>query len=215
MTHDSCSSPTYHLQPTNYLYFQQHSRFQRVSTFIFIDIPASPWAAESRPFVFIDIPASLVHFLKSLVLSSPVGGDILSRAAPPAKSPLHHASLKFRRQSAVSRRRSAVARSKKATHNPIHNSEFSIAEPERLSPESRILNPVFSTTPLTILAYLLPPVKRHRVRVGPAREARAPTPGVIRAEEWQWSRVRLHGRPEEEKPQSLWQARLCATLLAC
>ena len=63
-----------HMLPINNLYFQQHSRFQRVSTFIFIDIPASPWAAESRPFVFIDIPASLCLFLKLLVflLSRPL-----------------------------------------------------------------------------------------------------------------------------------------------
>ena len=34
----------------------------------------------------------------------------------------------------------------------------------RLSPEPRILNAAFSTTPVTILAYSLPFVKRHGVR---------------------------------------------------
>jgi len=62
------SSPTYYLPPTNYLSFQEHSRFKCVTTFVFIDIPASFWAAESWPFVFIDIPASLLHFLKLLQL---------------------------------------------------------------------------------------------------------------------------------------------------
>jgi hypothetical protein len=32
--------PTYDLPPTNYLSFQQHSRFQSVTTFVFCNIPA-------------------------------------------------------------------------------------------------------------------------------------------------------------------------------
>ena len=55
--------PTYHLRHTVYLLcFQQHSRFQRVTTFVFYNVPASAWAAEIRSFVFIDIPALLFHF---------------------------------------------------------------------------------------------------------------------------------------------------------
>jgi len=53
---------------TNYLCFQQHSRFRGLSTFVFIDIPALPPSFPQRPFVFIDIPASCVHFLKLLQL---------------------------------------------------------------------------------------------------------------------------------------------------
>ncbi len=34
------TSPAYHLPATNYLYFQQHSLFKRLSTFVFYDIPA-------------------------------------------------------------------------------------------------------------------------------------------------------------------------------
>ena len=65
----------HHLQ---FLYFQQYCRFQRVTTFVFYNIPARPWAAEGRSFVFIDIPASFVHFLRLLVLSFPLDGDSLS-----------------------------------------------------------------------------------------------------------------------------------------
>ena len=61
---------------------------------------------------------------------------------------------------------------------------------------------------LTILAYLLPPVKRHRVHFGPAREAYAPPPGVIRAEEWQWSSMHDYGGDREQplSPIALWPA---------
>jgi hypothetical protein len=89
---------TYHVPSTNYICFQQHSRFLRITTFVFYNIPAMLRTAEGRSFVFIDIPASVVHFLKLLVLSFPVGGDILSSAAMPAKSLLHPASLKYSRQ---------------------------------------------------------------------------------------------------------------------
>ena len=61
-----------------------------------------------------------------------------------------------------------MAKRKKA----IHNSPFTIALItcpyfsicEILTPESRIPNPVFSTTPPTILAYPPSFVKRHGVR---------------------------------------------------
>ena len=116
---------------------------------------------KDRPFVFIDIPALLVHFLKLLLLSFPVVGDILSRAAIPAKSPLHPASLKRSRQSAVARR-------KKTIHNPplpirIHNCSC-------LCPSTcRLLTPNSCTTSHTTLAYLFRFVKGHEVRFGPAR----------------------------------------------
>jgi hypothetical protein len=59
--------PTYHLRHTIYLLcFQQHSRLQRVTTFVFYNIPALLWPAEGRSFVFIDIRASLCQFLKLL-----------------------------------------------------------------------------------------------------------------------------------------------------
>ncbi len=57
-----------YVQATNYLYFQQDSRFIGLSTFVFIHIPASASSFPRRSFVFIDIPASLVHFLKLLRL---------------------------------------------------------------------------------------------------------------------------------------------------
>jgi hypothetical protein len=69
---------TYHLPVANYLSFQQHYRFMSVTTFVFYNIPALSSSVELRPFVFIDIPALLVHFLKLLVFSFPVGSDILS-----------------------------------------------------------------------------------------------------------------------------------------
>jgi len=72
--------PTYHLRHTTYLLsFQEHSRFQRVTTFVLYNIPAFLRPVETRSFVFIDIPAMFIHFLKLLVSSFPVGGDILSR----------------------------------------------------------------------------------------------------------------------------------------
>jgi hypothetical protein len=46
------------LPPTNYLSFQQHSRFRRLSAFVFIDIPASFPSFPQGSCVFIDIPAS-------------------------------------------------------------------------------------------------------------------------------------------------------------
>ena len=89
----------------SYLFcFHRHSRFSA--------------AFPQRSFVFIDFPALLVRFSTLLVLSSPVGGDILSRAAMPAKSRLRLASLKRSRHSAVSSRQWAVTKSEKATHNP-------------------------------------------------------------------------------------------------
>jgi len=86
---------TYHLPPTNYHSFQQLSRFKRVTTFIFYNIPALLLAVEDRSFVFIDIPASFLHFLKLLVLSFPAGGDILSATAMPAESLLRPACPKY------------------------------------------------------------------------------------------------------------------------
>ena len=73
------SFPTYHLRHTTYLlFFHQHSRFQHVTTFVFYNIPGLLGVAGSRSFVFIDIPALLGQFLKLLLLSFPVGGDMLS-----------------------------------------------------------------------------------------------------------------------------------------
>ena len=69
---------THHLPGTNPICFQQHSRLLRVTIFVFYKIPASVRAAGSRSFVFIDIPALVLHFLKLLVFSFPVDGDILS-----------------------------------------------------------------------------------------------------------------------------------------
>jgi len=104
------SPTTYHIRPTNYLSFQQHSRFKQLRTFVFIDIPASWPSFPQRSFVFNDIPVSFVRFLKLLVLSFPDGGDILSRGTMPAKNLLHPASLKCSGQSAVgSRQRASVA----------------------------------------------------------------------------------------------------------
>jgi hypothetical protein len=54
----------YHLPHTNYLSFQQHYRFRRVTTFVFYNIPASRASFPQRSFVFIDIPALLVQFLE-------------------------------------------------------------------------------------------------------------------------------------------------------
>jgi len=69
----TCSSPptTYDIPPATYELpsFQQHSRFQRVTTFVFYNIPGLRRVAESRSFVFIDIPESSGHFLKLLLLS--------------------------------------------------------------------------------------------------------------------------------------------------
>ena len=49
--------------------FHQHSRFQRVTTFVFCNIPALFRAAESWSFVFIYIRAWFLHFLKLLQTS--------------------------------------------------------------------------------------------------------------------------------------------------
>jgi hypothetical protein len=65
--------------------FQQPSRFQRVTIFVFYNIPALPTPIGSRPFVFIDIPALFVHFLKLLALSFPEAQDFLSQLARRAK----------------------------------------------------------------------------------------------------------------------------------
>jgi hypothetical protein len=54
------SATTSHL--CNHLCFQEHSCFKRLSTFFFIDIPASLPGSPSRSFVFIDIPASFRQF---------------------------------------------------------------------------------------------------------------------------------------------------------
>jgi hypothetical protein len=55
---ESCSFPTYHLRHTIYpLCFQQHSRYQRVTTLVFYNIPGPPPLFPQRSFVFIDIPA--------------------------------------------------------------------------------------------------------------------------------------------------------------
>jgi hypothetical protein len=58
-----------------------------VSTFVFYNIPAWPWATESRSFVFIYIPASLAHLLNLLRFLLYAWGDILSLAAERARRP--------------------------------------------------------------------------------------------------------------------------------
>ena len=63
---------------TQPLSFQQYSRFPRVTTFVFCNIPALGGGAQGRSFVFNNIPASFVHFLKLLISSCPIGGDMLS-----------------------------------------------------------------------------------------------------------------------------------------
>ena len=124
ITHNSLFT-IHHSEFSSYqpLSFQQHSRFQRVTTFVFYNIPASLGGPQVRSFVFNNVPASFPRFLKLLVFSFPIGGDILSRAAMPTKIPPYPASLKCSRQSTVSRRQSAVAKRKKA----IHHSPFTIA----------------------------------------------------------------------------------------
>ena len=52
------------LPPVNHLYFQQHSGFKGLSTFVFIDIPALAPSFPQWSFVFIEIPAS-VHQLRN------------------------------------------------------------------------------------------------------------------------------------------------------
>jgi len=69
---------TYYPPHTNYLSFQQHSRFRRVSTFVFYNIPAFSQVAESRSFVFIDIPAWFLYFLKLPASSFTDVDDMLS-----------------------------------------------------------------------------------------------------------------------------------------
>ena len=80
-------------------------------------------------------------------------------------------------------RRWREARGQLRIHLPftIHHSPFTIPPPAAAlpSPCSRILNPKSCLTPRSILAYVFRFVKRHGVRFGPAREARAPAPGVI------------------------------------
>ena len=64
---------------TNYLCFQQHSRFKRLSAFVFYHIPASSPPFPHRSFVFNNIPASFRHFLKLLRSSwRAVENDIVS-----------------------------------------------------------------------------------------------------------------------------------------
>jgi hypothetical protein len=55
--------PLSYNQPSiNHLSFQLHFGFGRISTFIFIHIPALPASFPQRSFVFIEIPASYVQF---------------------------------------------------------------------------------------------------------------------------------------------------------
>jgi hypothetical protein len=63
LTPDSC---ILFLPPTNYHSFQLHSRLKRITTFVFYNIAALPWVAESRSFVFTDIRALFPQFLKLL-----------------------------------------------------------------------------------------------------------------------------------------------------
>jgi hypothetical protein len=76
-----------YLAPANCLSFQQHSRLERLSTFVIIDIPASGGSFPEWPFVFNNIRASFVHFLKVATFSLPCPKR---HRVPcwPAKSPL-------------------------------------------------------------------------------------------------------------------------------
>ena len=59
------------LPPANCLSFQRHSRLERLSTFIIIDIPAFTRSFPERAFVFNNIRASFVHFFKVARFSLP------------------------------------------------------------------------------------------------------------------------------------------------
>ena len=79
-----CSPPfDYHQPPLNTLSFQRDSRFRRLTTFVFIDIPASAVSFPQRPFVFIDIRASFVKFLRVLSCCPPQG---VSECGPPRQA---------------------------------------------------------------------------------------------------------------------------------
>ena len=78
----------------------------------------------------------------------------MSRAGMAAKNPLHPAPLECSRQSAEGRKQRAVGGKQMLF----------------------ILAPESCSSPPTILAYHVLPVKRHGVRFGPAREARGPAP---------------------------------------
>ena len=54
------------LRRANCICFQQHSRFMRLNTFVFIDIFAWQPGFPQWSFVFNNIPASFVHFFKLL-----------------------------------------------------------------------------------------------------------------------------------------------------
>jgi hypothetical protein len=60
------------LPPANYLSFQQYSRLERLSTFVFIYIPAFPGSFPQWPFVFNNIRASFVQFFKLATFSPPL-----------------------------------------------------------------------------------------------------------------------------------------------
>jgi hypothetical protein len=138
------SFPTYHLRHTTYLLsFQQHSRFQRITTFVFYNIPASSGAVEARPFVFIYIPASLLHFQKIILL-------FLFRertCCPPEK----------REVSGLLAPLGTLWRVDWGIRVALEHSV-----PRRPRPPARLQ--------LTILAYFLPLVKRQRVRLGLSEE---------------------------------------------
>src|SRR5208337_972536 len=71
MAPESCSSPTYRLPTTNYLFFQRHSCFKLVTTCFFYNIPALQRVVQSLPFVFIEIRALFVRFLRLRSFSFP------------------------------------------------------------------------------------------------------------------------------------------------
>jgi hypothetical protein len=66
----------------NHLSFQQHSSNLRLSSCVFIHIPASPPVFRQRSFVFIEIPASFVQFRE--VENSKVEGGGVTTASEPA-----------------------------------------------------------------------------------------------------------------------------------
>jgi hypothetical protein len=88
------TSGTFFPSPANYLFFQQHSRFLRISTFVFKEIPASFPTFQHRSFVFNDIPASFHHFSNSLWLlrlssdKTPCHRPRSARRALPRSAPL-------------------------------------------------------------------------------------------------------------------------------
>jgi hypothetical protein len=112
---------TYYLPQTNYLSFQQHSSFRRVTTFVFYNIPAFSRVADSRTFVFIDIPALFVHFLKSLASSFTEADDMLSIAVVCVINPANSGYSQTNQRASNRRQERSQEGAQQFT---IHNSEW-------------------------------------------------------------------------------------------